>query len=40
MEEKGKDVTIESDEEEEGPLTYVEEIDPDKEGEADIHPVQ
>jgi len=31
MEEKGKAVTIESDKEEEGPLTYVEEIDPDEE---------
>ena len=40
MEEKGKVVTIESDEEEEGPLTYVEEIDPDGEGKENIQLVR
>ena len=40
MKEKGKAITIESDEEEEGPPTYVEEIEPNKEGEENIQLVR
>lgn len=40
MEEKGKAVTIESDEEEEGSLIYVEEMELDEEGATNIQPVR
>ncbi len=40
MEEKGKAVTIESDEEEEGSPIYVEEIEPDEEGATNIQLVR
>ena len=40
IEEKGKTVTIESDEEEEDPPTYFEEIEPEQETDEDISPVK
>lgn len=40
MEENGKTVTIESDDEEEDPPTYVEEMEPEEEIEEDIQPMR